>query len=67
MFYASVGKENPDGGERPDVFAYYLADRLGVTLATIRAMPADELLGWVSYHRVRSQQEELGMKRASRG
>lgn len=58
MFFASVGKP---GGEGIDVFAYFLADRLGKTLAELDDMPHAEYVGWQSFHRVRNQQEELGM------
>ncbi len=68
MFYASIGRENPDeGGQDVDVFAYFLADRLGRTVGELDDMPAAEYAGWVSFHRVRNQQDELAMKRASRG
>lgn len=63
MFYAVHGKPNPDGGEVPDVFAYFLADRLGLTLTQVRAMPAEEYTAWSSYHKVRTQAEELATKR----
>ena len=66
MFFASVGKDNPDGGEEVDVFAYFLADRLGKTLAEIEDMPHREYLGWRSFHQVKNQQDELSMKRARR-
>jgi hypothetical protein len=62
-----VGKPNPDGGEPVDVFAYFLADRLGLTVGQVHAMPDEELIGWASYHKVRQQAEELAMKRASHG
>jgi hypothetical protein len=58
-----VDKPNPDGGETPNVFSYFLADRLGLTVAQVEAMPAREYMGWVSYHKVRAQAEELAMKR----
>lgn len=64
MFFASVGKE---GGEGVDVFTYYLADRLGRTLGELDTMPNAEYLGWLSFHKVRQQQDELAMKRASHG
>jgi hypothetical protein len=67
MFYASVGQENPDGGAQVPVFDYYLADRLGRTVAELETMPHTEYLGWRSFHAVRHQQDELAMKRASRG
>jgi hypothetical protein len=67
MFFASVAKPNPDGGEEPDVFAYFLADRLGRTLAELEEMPHAEYLGWQSYHKVRQQQDELAVLRATRG
>lgn len=61
MFFASVGRE---GGEGVDVFAYYLADQLGKTLAELDDMPHAEYTGWKSFHKVRQQQEELNAKRA---
>lgn len=63
MFYAAHGKPNPDGGEIPDVFAYFLADRLGLTVAAVDALSPEEYMGWVSYHKVRQQAEELASKR----
>lgn len=45
------------------MFSYFLADRLGLTLAQVEGMPAQEYMGWVSYHKVRVQAEELAMKR----
>lgn len=64
MFFASVGKE---GGEGVDLFAYFLADKLGKTLAEIDEMPHAEYAGWKSFHKVKQQQEELQAKRARRG
>lgn len=64
MFFASVGKE---GGEEVDLFAYFLADKLGKTLAEIGDMPHREYVGWRSFHKVKQQQEELNAKRARRG
>lgn len=58
MFFASVGKP---GGEGVDVFAYFLADRLGKTLGELDDMPVAEFVGWQSFHRVKAQQEQLGM------
>lgn len=63
MFFASVGRE---GGESVDVFAYFLADKLGKTLAELDDMPCAEYAGWKSFHKVRNQQEELNAKRARR-
>lgn len=64
MFFASVGAP---GGEGVDVFSYFLADRLGKTLAELDDMPVAEYTAWLSFHRVRNQQEELNVKRASHG
>lgn len=50
-----------------DIFAYFLADKLGKTLAEIDEMPHAEYCGWRSFHKVRNQQEELAAKRARRG
>ncbi len=50
-----------------DVFAFYLADKLGKTLGELDDMPAAEYVAWSSYHKVRVQQEELAMKAAARG
>lgn len=65
MFYASIAKPNPDGGEEPYVFDFFLADRIGCTLGQLDAMPHTEYLGWISFHKVRQQQEELAFKRAA--
>lgn len=64
MFFASVGHEL---GAGVDVFGYYLADRLGKTLSELDDMPASEYAGWRAFHKVRNQQEELGMLRAKHG
>lgn len=50
-----------------DAFSYFLADRLGRTLGELDDMPHAEYVGWVSYHKVRNQQDELAVKRASHG
>ena len=50
-----------------DVFAYFLADRLGRTVQELEDMPASEYIGWASFHKVRHQQDELAMKRANHG
>lgn len=63
MFFASVGKP---GGEGVDVFAYFLADRLGKTLGELDDMPVAEFVGWQSFHRVKNQQEELSALSAMR-
>lgn len=62
MFMASVGKES-----EVDVFQFFLADRLGLTLRQVEAMPSAEYVGWVSYHKVRNQQAELQAKAARHG
>jgi hypothetical protein len=62
MFFASVGQPS-----EVDVFEFYLADRLGKTLDEIRDMPHAEYVAWVSYHKVKQQQEDLAMKAARRG
>ena len=67
MFFASVGKENPDGGQEVSAFDYYLADRLGRTVAELADMPHTEYLGWQSYHKVRQQADELAVLRARHG
>lgn len=67
MFFASIAKPNPDGGEAVSAFDYFLADRLGRTVEELGAMPHAEYLGWRSFHKVRQQQDELAMKRASHG
>jgi hypothetical protein len=64
MFFASVGKE---GGESVDLFAYFLADRLGKTLAEIDDMPHAEYTAWRSFHKVKGQQEQLNAKKARHG
>lgn len=62
MFMASHGQ-----GSDVDMFAFYLADRLGKTLAELDDMPGSEYLAWSSYHKVLRQQEELARKVALRG
>lgn len=62
MFLASVGQESS-----VDVFAFYLADRLGKTLGELDDMPAAEYVAWSSYHKVRQQQEDLARKVAAHG
>lgn len=62
MFLASVGQETD-----VDSFAFYLADRLGKTLAELDEMPAAEYLAWSSYHKVKQAQEDLQRKVAMRG
>lgn len=64
MFFASVGREE---GRGTDPFLYFLADRLGKTVGELADMPAAEYARWKAFHQVRNQQEELAMKRASRG
>lgn len=62
MFLASVGQE-----AGVDMFAFYLADRLGKTLGELDDMPASEYVAWSSYHKVMRQQEDLARKAAMRG
>lgn len=62
MFFASVGEESD-----VDLFAYFLADRLGKTLGELDDMPHSEYVGWSSFHKVKQQQEQLAMKAATRG
>lgn len=64
MFYASIDVEDPEGSEPVPMFDYFLADRLGRTLAELGDMPHTEYVGWVSFHKVRQQQEELAFLRA---
>ena len=61
MFFASVGEESD-----VDMFAFYLADRLGKTLDELDDMPHAEYVAWSSYHKVRQQQEQLAVKAAYR-
>lgn len=60
MFFASVGEESD-----VEIFAFFLADRLGKTLAELDDMPHVEYVAWSSYHKVRQQQEQLAIKAAS--
>lgn len=62
MFLASVGQESGT-----DLFAMFLADRLGRTLGELDDMPHAEYLAWSSYHKVKQQQEQLSMKVAQHG
>jgi hypothetical protein len=62
MFFAYIGKDSDT-----DLFAYFLADRLGKTLSELDDMPYAEYVGWSSYHKVKQQQESLARKAALRG
>lgn len=62
MFLASHGQDTDC-----DLFAMYLADRLGKTLGELDDMPASEYVAWSSYHKVKQAQEELAHKVAMRG
>lgn len=62
MFFASVGEESD-----VDLFSFYLADRLGKTLAELEQIPHAEYMAWSSFHKVKQQQEQLAMKAASHG
>lgn len=62
MFFASVGEASD-----VDLFAYFLAEKLGKTLGELDDMPHSEYLGWSSYHKVKQQQEQLAVKVARRG
>jgi hypothetical protein len=62
MFLATVGQDSDT-----DMFAFFLADRLGKTLAELDDMPASEYIAWSSYHKVKAQQEDLARKAASHG
>lgn len=45
-------------------FEFFLAQKLGMTVARMRAeMPAEEFLGWDVYYRRKAQRDELAMKR----
>lgn len=43
-------------------FEFYLADRLGRTVAELRTMSNDEFLLWGMYHSRKAQRQELAMK-----
>lgn len=64
MFFASVGHE---GGEDVDLFAYFLAEKLGKTVGEIERIPHAEYMRWRSYYKVKQQQEELAAKVARHG
>ena len=67
MFFASIDKDDPQGGEPVAVFDHFLADRLGRTLAELGDMPHAEYVAWASYHKVRQQQEQLAYLKARHG
>ncbi|NIJ10627.1 hypothetical protein FHU38_000971 [Saccharomonospora amisosensis] len=47
-------------------FEFYLADRLGMTVARLRAeMPHHELVAWHVYHGRKAQRRELAEKQAA--
>lgn len=62
MFLAAHGQ--PSDAE---VFTFFLCEKLGKTLGDLDAMPAAEYVGWVSYYKVKQQQEDLASKVAARG
>ena len=62
MFFASVGQPSD-----VDLFAFFLADRLGKTLGELDDMPHSEYVAWSAYHKVKQQQEQLARKAAARG
>jgi hypothetical protein len=53
----------------PDVeFEFFLADRLGMMVATLRdVMSADEFLGWSMFHARRAQRRQLSELQARHG
>lgn len=62
MFFANVGQPSD-----VDVFAFYLAEKLGRTLSDLDDMPASEYASWQSYYKVQQQQRDLAVKAARRG
>lgn len=62
MFLSSVGQESD-----VDLFSFFLADRLKMSLAQIEDMPHSEYLAWSSFHKVKQQQEDLARKVAGHG
>lgn len=48
-------------------FEYFLAQKLGTTVARLREeMPAEEYIGWSVYYGRKAQREELAMTRRGR-
>lgn len=62
MFLSSVGQESD-----VDLFSFFLADRLKMSLAQIEDMSHSEYLAWSSFHKVKQQQEDLARKVAGHG
>lgn len=62
MFFASVGQPS-----EVDVFAFYLCEKLGRTLADLENMTHAEYAAWSAYYKVKRQQEDLAMKAAKHG
>lgn len=60
-----MGRPSPDG-QQIDMFLFFLAEKLGKTIAELDDMPAAELLAWRSYYTVKHSQQELATKVASR-
>lgn len=48
-------------------FEYFLAQKLGLTVARLREeMPAEEYIGWSVYYGRKAQREELAMAKSGR-
>lgn len=62
MFFASVGEPSD-----VELFRYFLARELGKTLADLEDMECAEYAGWISYYKVKQQQEDLAVKAAQNG
>jgi len=45
-------------------FEFFLAQKLSMTVATLRQMPAAEFLGWQMYYARKAQRDELEMLKA---
>lgn len=51
---------------RPDLeFEFFLAQKLGRTVAELREMDNEEFMYWAMYYQRKAQREELAMKRGA--
>lgn len=67
MFMAMHGVPAEPGAPDVDSFLFFLAEKLGQTVAQLRSLPALEIVQWKSYFAVKHQAEDLARKAAASG